>query len=86
MERLISDFGYNDKKFYLELGRYLAAEMGFNVYGPFCTSVDKFAWDKSGKQIRVSDYIVQPKTGAYRRSMSPKGFLSHPQVPEIFLK
>lgn len=54
MERLISDFGYNDKKFYLELGRYLAAEMGFNVYGPFCTSVDKFAWDKSGKQIRMA--------------------------------
>lgn len=147
LEELIKGFGFNDRTFYLELGRYLAANMGyfvtkvndiktmgdgtkavicvagtnahkrpqvlnvdyplevismdvedkfqgqenvaredlFNVYGPFCTSVDKIAWNKSGKIIRVGDYIVQPKAGAYGRTMSPQQFLSHPEIPELFL-
>ena len=149
LESLITDFDFGDKIFYLELGRYLAADMGyyvtrvndiktlesgkkavicnagtnahkrpqvldvdyplevismnveqefpemqeiivspedvFNVYGPFCTSVDHVALGKTGKLIRVGDYVVQPKAGAYGKTMSPQRFLSHPEVPEIIL-
>ena len=58
----------------------------FNVYGPFCTSVDKIAEWKTGYDIEIGDYIVQLQAGAYWKTMSPKDFLSHPEVPEIIIK
>lgn len=58
----------------------------FNVYGPLCTSIDKLAINKSGKEIKVNDYIVQLQAGAYGKTMSPQAFLSHQEIPEIILK
>jgi len=57
-----------------------------NVYGPFCTSVDWLAKDKTGIQARIGDYIVMPQSGAYGKTMSPQHFLSHPEVPEIIVR
>jgi len=57
----------------------------FNVYWPFCTSVDKILWDKTGKEINLGDFIVIPQTWAYWKTMSPQDFLSHPEVEEVIL-
>lgn len=63
----------------------LSEEQIFNVYWPFCTSVDwikKWArWHKAN----IWDHVVIPQTWAYGKSMSPQHFLSHPEVPEIII-
>jgi len=53
-----------------------------NVYGPFCTSVDYIAKNKTGLSGKIWDYVVMPQSWAYWLSMSPQDFLSHPRVRE----
>ena len=57
----------------------------FNVYGPFCTSVDKIATWKTWFDIELGDFIVQLQAWAYGKTMSPQEFLSHPEVEEIVI-
>lgn len=57
----------------------------FNVYGPFCTSVDKILWDKTWFDANVWDYVVVPQAWAYGKTMSPQEFLSHPEIEEIII-
>ncbi len=57
----------------------------FNVYWPLCTSVDKVALNKTWKDIKIWDFIVQPQTWAYWKTMSPQAFLSHPEIEEIVI-
>lgn len=57
----------------------------FDVFGPFCTSVDKILRDKTWYEIQIGDFIVMLESGAYWRTMSPQEFLSHPKVAEFFI-
>lgn len=57
----------------------------FNSYWPFCTSVDKIAWNKKWLKVWLWDFLVIPQAWAYWKTMSPQWFLSHPEIEEIII-
>ena len=62
------------------------AEGTFDVVGPLCTPLDILARSVSLPSTDVGDLIGIFQSGAYARSASPMGFLSHPYPPEVWVE
>ena len=56
-----------------------------SVVGPLCTPLDLLAERMELPTAEVGDLVVVFQSGAYGRSASPQGFLSHPEVPEVLV-
>jgi len=56
-----------------------------SVVGPLCTPLDVLGERMELPQAEVGDLVVVFQSGAYGRSASPQGFLSHPEVPEVLV-
>jgi diaminopimelate decarboxylase len=56
-----------------------------DVVGPLCTPLDTLARSISLPPVEVGDLLVFFQSGAYSRTASPLGFLSHPSPPEILV-
>ena len=56
-----------------------------SVVGPLCTPLDLLAERMELPKAEVGDLVVVFQSGAYGRSASPQGFLSHPEVPEVLV-
>jgi hypothetical protein len=55
------------------------------VVGPLCTPLDMLARDVSLPVAAPGDLFGVFQSGAYARTASPLGFLSHPAPPEIWV-
>jgi diaminopimelate decarboxylase len=55
-----------------------------DVVGPLCTPLDVLARGVSLPQAEPGDLVGVFQSGAYARSASPLGFLSHPAPPEVW--
>jgi diaminopimelate decarboxylase len=62
------------------------AEEAVDVVGPLCTPLDVLARTVMLPKAEVGDLIGIFQSGAYARSASPLGFLSHPAPPEIWVE
>ncbi len=58
----------------------------FDVVGPLCTPLDLLARKVSLPQPEPGDLFGVFQSGAYGRSASPLGFLSHPAPPEVLIR
>jgi diaminopimelate decarboxylase len=56
-----------------------------DVVGPLCTPLDVLARDVRLPQAEVGDLVGVFQSGAYARTSSPLGFLSHPTPPEVLV-
>lgn len=56
-----------------------------DIVGPLCTPLDVLARSLPAPKIQVGDLIAICQSGAYARSASPLGFLSHPAPPEVLV-
>ncbi len=56
-----------------------------DLVGPLCTPLDVLARSVELPTIRVGDLVGVLQSGAYGRSASPLGFLSHPAPPEVLV-
>ena len=56
-----------------------------SVVGPLCTPLDLLAERMELPRADVGDLVVVFQSGAYVRSASPGGFLSHPDVVEVLV-
>ncbi len=56
-----------------------------DVVGPLCTPLDVLARDVELPPVRTGDLIGVFQSGAYARTASPVGFLSHPTPAEILV-
>lgn len=56
-----------------------------SVVGPLCTPLDLLADGLSLPEAQVGDLVVVFQSGAYGRSASPQGFLSHPEAAEVLV-
>lgn len=63
----------------------LPAEETVHVTGCLCTPLDRLASNIALPKADVGDHIVIFQSGAYGRSASPLGFLSHPAPVEFLL-
>jgi len=61
------------------------ARESVSVVGPLCTPLDLLADKMELPPAEVGDLVVVFQSGAYGRSASPQGFLSHPEVPEVLV-
>jgi diaminopimelate decarboxylase len=59
------------------------AEETVDVVGPLCTPLDTLARGVTLPRAEIGDLFGIFQSGAYARSASPLGFLSHPAPPEI---
>jgi diaminopimelate decarboxylase len=57
-----------------------------DVVGPLCTPLDVLARSISLPKASIGDLVGVFQSGAYARSASPLGFLSHPAPPEIWVE
>jgi len=57
-----------------------------DVVGPLCTPLDVLARSIELPQAEVGDLIGVFLSGAYARTASPQGFLSHPTPPEVWVE
>lgn len=57
----------------------------FEVAGPLCTPLDVLARSVNLPEADVGDLVGVFQSGAYARSASPLGFLSHPAPPEVWV-
>jgi diaminopimelate decarboxylase len=57
-----------------------------DVVGPLCTPLDVLAREVDLPAVEVGDLIGIFQSGAYARTASPLGFLSHPTPPEILIQ
>jgi diaminopimelate decarboxylase len=62
-----------------------AADQTVDVVGPLCTPLDMLARDVSLPAAAPGDLFGVFQSGAYARTASPLGFLSHPAPPEIWV-
>jgi diaminopimelate decarboxylase len=62
-----------------------AAEDTVDVVGPLCTPLDTLARGVSLPCAEIGDLLGIFQSGAYGRSASPLGFLSHPAPPEVWV-
>jgi diaminopimelate decarboxylase len=60
-------------------------EEAVNVVGPLCTPLDTLARSVTLPKAEIGDLVVIFQSGAYGRSASPLGFLSHPAPAEILV-
>ncbi len=56
------------------------------IVGPLCTPLDRLGRHVSLPVAQPGDLIGILQSGAYARSASPLGFLSHPSPPEIWVE
>jgi len=57
-----------------------------DVVGPLCTPLDVLARNLSLPRAEVGDLVCVFQSGAYGRSASPLGFLSHATPPEVWVE
>jgi len=57
-----------------------------DVVGPLCTPLDVVGRGVQLPEAKVGDLIGIFQSGAYARSASPLGFLSHPTPPEVWVE
>jgi diaminopimelate decarboxylase len=62
------------------------AQETYEVAGPLCTPLDVLARNVSLPRTEVGDLIGVFQSGAYARSASPLGFLSHATPPEVWVE
>jgi diaminopimelate decarboxylase len=55
------------------------------LVGPLCTPLDTLARGANLPIVEIGDLIGVFQSGAYARSASPLGFLSHPAPPEVWV-
>jgi diaminopimelate decarboxylase len=55
------------------------------IVGPLCTPLDVLARNVELPTLEVGDLVGILQSGAYARSASPLGFLSHPTPPEVLV-
>jgi diaminopimelate decarboxylase len=55
------------------------------VVGPLCTPLDTLARNLEMPRAEVGDLVGIFQSGAYARTASPLGFLSHPEPPEVWV-
>ncbi|MBV8525313.1 MAG: alanine racemase, partial [Acetobacteraceae bacterium] len=55
------------------------------VVGRLCTPLDRFAERIALPRAEAGDFVVIFQSGAYARSASPAGFISHPQPRELLI-
>jgi len=65
--------------------RASGARESVSMVGPLCTPLDLLADKMELPPAEVGDLVVVFQSGAYGRSASPQGFLSHPEVPEVLV-
>jgi diaminopimelate decarboxylase len=56
-----------------------------DIVGPLCTPLDTLARDVEVPRVNVGDLIGVFQSGAYGRTASPVGFLSHPAPVELWI-
>jgi len=56
-----------------------------DVVGPLCTPLDVLARNLPLPTVEVGDLVGVLQSGAYARTASPLGFLSHPAPPEVLV-
>jgi diaminopimelate decarboxylase len=56
-----------------------------DIVGPLCTPLDVLARDIELPAAEIGDIVGVFQSGAYARSASPLGFLSHPSPAEVLL-
>ena len=56
------------------------------VVGPLCTPLDAIARNIRLPKLQIGDLIGVFQSGAYARTASPMGFLSHPTPPEVWIE
>jgi diaminopimelate decarboxylase len=61
------------------------AEEAVDVVGPLCTPLDTLARNVILPRAEIGDLLAIFQSGAYGRSASPLGFLSHPAPAEILV-
>jgi diaminopimelate decarboxylase len=54
----------------------------FQLSGPLCTAIDVLARDVALPRLQAGDVIAIEASGAYGKSASPAGFISHPPARE----
>ena len=57
-----------------------------DVVGPLCTPLDVLARAMQFPHAELDDLVGVFQSGAYARTSSPMGFLSHPAPPEIWVE
>lgn len=57
-----------------------------NIVGPLCTPLDMLARSAAIPAVEPGDLIGVFQSGAYARSASPLGFLSHVSPPEVWIE
>jgi diaminopimelate decarboxylase len=57
-----------------------------DIVGPLCTPMDVLGRNVMLPPAEVGDWIGIFQSGAYARSASPLGFLSHPAPPEVWVE
>jgi len=68
------------------LNRFDAPAMEvFDIVGPLCTPLDTLGRGVRLPQVEVGDLIGIFQSGAYARTASPLGFLSHPAPAEVWV-
>jgi diaminopimelate decarboxylase len=55
------------------------------IVGPLCTPLDTLARKVEMPHLSAGDLIAVLQSGAYGRTASPVGFLSHPLPTEILI-
>jgi diaminopimelate decarboxylase len=63
-----------------------AANEVVDVVGPLCTPLDVLGRSVQFPSVAVGDLIGVFQSGAYARTASPLGFLSHPAPPEVWVE
>ena len=58
----------------------------YEITGPLCTPLDTLGRRVAMPSIEPGDLIGVLQAGAYARSASPTGFLSHPAPPEVLVE
>ncbi len=61
------------------------AEETVDVAGPLCTPLDTLARGVALPRAEIGDLVGIFQSGAYARTASPLGFLSHPAPPEVWV-
>jgi len=57
----------------------------FDIVGPLCTPLDTLGRGVRLPQVQVGDLVGIFQSGAYARTASPLGFLSHPAPAEVWV-
>jgi diaminopimelate decarboxylase len=57
-----------------------------DVVGPLCTPLDVLAKEIDLPAVEIGDLIGVFQSGAYARTASPLGFLSHPSPAEVLIQ